>query len=89
MADSPRLTIPVLPGWEGDTSRPVQVDGYTVGWVLGRYRDWEATLWPVPDERPGHPDTCETVTARRLSDLRTELRRRLAEDGPWWVEPPP
>jgi len=65
----------------------ILVNGHRVGVALGRYHDWQAQLWPVPDATPDErPYPCRTVVERRLlRDLRAELRRRLDEDGPWWT----
>jgi hypothetical protein len=63
----------------------IRVDGHTVGVALGTFTAWQAHLWPVADQR-FNPRKAETVTRPTLRDLRTELRRRLAEQGPWWTE---
>jgi hypothetical protein len=60
------------------------VDGHHVGFALGNYRDWSAFLAPVADQRC-RAGGCEEIRRPQLRDLRTELRRRLAEDGPWWT----
>lgn len=76
-----RLTLPSYdPG-----AAHIKVDGHTVGHVLGRFDDWQAYLWPEADQQPGPIEPALTLPT--LADLRTALRRRLDEQGPWWKDP--
>jgi hypothetical protein len=64
----------------------INVDGRQVGHILGEFYGWRAYLWPEPDLWP-YPHSREEVYARgRLRDLRTQLRQRLDESGPWWAK---
>lgn len=78
----PTLTIPASDVGSAD----IMFGRTIVGHVLGTFHAWEAILWPHPNRRP-NPRLCEVVERPLLRDLRAELRRRLAEDGPWWTEP--
>jgi hypothetical protein len=76
-----------MPSYDPGACR-IMVDGRKVGYALARFWDWEAFLWVEADQadpraivKDGH------VTRRTLRSLRAELRRRLAEDGPWWKVP--
>lgn len=88
-----KLTV-VTYGGPGEGLARIMVDGRQVGhavtvWAPHKYNGaWQASLWPVADRRPG-PDARVTLTRLRLAELRAELRRRLAEDGPWWSEQEP
>ena len=80
-----RLVLsPVEPG-----SRRIMAGTRQVGLALTEWDDrdkwngaWRARLWGTPFEY----DTQVAVTGKflRLRDLRADLERRLAEDGPWW-----
>jgi hypothetical protein len=48
-----------------------------------RYR-WTAYLWAVPG-RPGMGFRGE-VKGANLRQMRDEVRKRLADEGPWWSE---
>jgi cytidylate kinase len=71
-----------MPAYEPGANRII-VDGRRVGTALASDHDWTAHLAPVADIRGRQHVDC--VRAPSLRDLRTELRRRLAEDGPWWT----
>jgi hypothetical protein len=72
-----------MPAYEPGANRII-VDGHRVGFALGNYHDWSAYLRPIADQQCRTGD-CEEIRRPQLRDLRTELRRRLAEDGPWWT----
>lgn len=78
----PKLTFPATDVGSAD----IMYGPTIVGHVLGTFHAWEAILWPVANRRP-NPQNCEVVERPLLRDLRADLRRRLAEDGPWWSEP--
>jgi hypothetical protein len=83
----PKVTIvSVEPGYCTIMSGRVQV-GYAL--TVWDARDplngaWEAHLWSVAGV---HEADGVVVLRLRLTELRAELRRRLAEDGPWWKVP--
>ena len=75
----PKLTLTVVErGF-----RYIEVDGARAGLVWMVYPDgWEALLWATP----GFNDrgAAGKVKRHRLRDLREELARKLASEGPWW-----
>jgi hypothetical protein len=73
----------------GPGERRIIADGLRVGHAITEWdeRDpwnggWRAFLWATAGTRDGRDD--RTVYRFRLRELRAELERRLAEEGPWW-----
>jgi hypothetical protein len=61
------------------------VDGLLVGDVLSGYASWTARL--LAEGGNLHGGYAGQADGRRLKDVRAKLRRRLAENGPWWAAP--
>jgi hypothetical protein len=77
---------PVLitfPGYDqGGTD--IMSGGKRVGFTLAEHAGWRAYLYPAAADRHERPVDCEEVTARTLAELRRVLRKRVADEGPWW-----
>jgi hypothetical protein len=82
MADRlPWLTFPAYDVGAAD----ILADGKSVGFALAEFWNWRAYLYPAAqDRRMPRPDECEEVTAGTLGELREALRKRFADEGPWW-----
>lgn len=76
-----RLTFPVV---EPGLARIVADGKQQVGFVLAEFYCHRAVLWETADVRPPNMQDMETVTGKKLGDLRRVLRERVELKGPWW-----
>ena len=79
-----RLTFPV---WDMGATRIVADGRHDVGRVLGEFYGWRARLWPEADMKAAtvaELDSMETAWFRTLREAREALRKRVADEGPWW-----
>lgn len=75
----PRLTFPA---YDMGAARIIAGGKHQVGHVLAEFFGWQAWLWETADVRPGNMQEMETVTGRRLGELRRVLRERVELKGP-------
>jgi hypothetical protein len=76
-----RLTFP---SYDVGFARIIADGKWQTGHVLGEFYGWRAVLWECADVRPPNMRDMETVTERRLADLRRVLRERVELKGQWW-----
>jgi hypothetical protein len=63
----------------------IMADGKNAGICLDEgQRRWRAYLYPALSVSRIRVDRCEEVTAGTLGELRRALRKRVADEGPWW-----
>ena len=76
-----RLTVAsVEPGFA-----EIKADGAVVGIAFADfYMRWTVRLFPAPGQRIR--DAVEPFRLGSLVLVRAEVRRMLAEEGPWWSE---
>lgn len=76
-----RLTFPAYD--IGGTD--ILAKGKRVGFTLAEFKGWRAYLFPEATDRRIRPEGCEEVTGESLGELRKFLRKRVADEGPWWT----
>ena len=76
-----RLTLPAYDRGAAD----ILADGRQVGIALAEFKGWRAWLYLAAQDRRIRPEGCEEATGRTLGELRAALRKRVADEGPWWT----
>jgi hypothetical protein len=75
-----RLT---LPSYDRGTT-DVRSGGKRVGIAIAENTGWRAYLFAEATSRRIRVGGEEEVTAGSLAELRRVLRKRVADEGPWW-----
>lgn len=75
-----RLTFPAYDIGAAD----ILVSGRRAGIILGEFSCWRAYLYRALTDRRVRLGGEEEVTAETLAELRRVLRKRVADEGPWW-----
>ena len=76
-----RLTFPSYDVGATD----ILVTGMRAGICLADNKGWKAYLYPVLTDRRIRLGGEEEVAAETLRELRKLLRKRIADEGPWWT----
>lgn len=63
----------------------ILVMGMRAGICLADNKGWKAYLYPALTDRRIRLGGEEEVTAETLAELRRVLRKRVADEGPWWT----
>lgn len=76
----PALTFPAYDTGAAD----IMVSGKNAGICLDEGGRWRAYLYPELSPSRIRSPGCEEVTAGTLGELRRVLRKRVADESPWW-----
>jgi len=83
MSDGKPVLITFPPYDAGTTD--VRSGGKRVGIAVAEFGGhWRAYLFPEATDRRIRTGGEEEVTAGSLAELRRVLRKRVADEGPWW-----
>jgi hypothetical protein len=62
----------------------IRSGGKRVGIAVAEFKGWRAYLFAEATDRRIRKGGEEEVAAETLTELRRVLRKRVADEGPWW-----